>query len=551
MKNQLLTLIMLAIIGLSNLVNAQTPQWVWAKSGTCTWVSNDNDYGTCITTDASGNVIAAGNMGSGYLSFDSVNVYAPGNIGIFIVKYDPSGNVLWARSSNGSYDRANSVTTDLNGNIIVTGRYENSITFDTITLTGSNGTNVFIAKYDQAGNILWAKTSTGGAFNLATCVATDPAGNVIVTGSFGNGPSFSFDTISLGQAQIHDVFLVKLDPAGNFLWAKKGAGDGIGNSVAADPSGNIMVVGSYKSNTITFSPAILTNFGDENFFIMKYGPTGNLLWANSEGGTETDIAYSVTSDKYGNFLVAGSFSSASLSLGTLTITRSGILPNYDVFFVKYSPTSQAIWANNAGGSVKDDRATCIATDSLGNYFVGGYFNTASFAIGPYTLTNTGTANLFIAKLDSGGIYKWAKSEVFTYNSKGFSVDPAGNPVITGGFGAQITIGNFTLYNGWMDEPDPYIAKMGYTTGIDENDALTDLNVYPNPFYLETNLQTKLPLKNATLTLSNVFGQTVKQIENITTQNIILNRDNLPCGVYFIQLKEAHKIISAKRIVISD
>lgn len=89
------------------------------------------------------------------------------------------------------------------------------------------------------------------------------------------------------------------------------------------------------------------------------------------------------------------------------------------------------------------------------------------------------------------------------------------------------------------------ASTASIPGIENNDQLS---VFPNPFSSETTLQTVKPLKNATLTLENISGQTVKQINNISGQTVILSRDNFPGGVYFIHLREENKIYTHKLMI---
>ncbi len=87
-----------------------------------------------------------------------------------------------------------------------------------------------------------------------------------------------------------------------------------------------------------------------------------------------------------------------------------------------------------------------------------------------------------------------------------------------------------------------------TASIPEITTNDQLNVFPNPFSSETTLQTIKPLKNATLTMENCFGQTVKHIEHLSGQLLTLSRDDLPGGVYVIHLTEENKIYTHKLII---
>ena len=82
----------------------------------------------------------------------------------------------------------------------------------------------------------------------------------------------------------------------------------------------------------------------------------------------------------------------------------------------------------------------------------------------------------------------------------------------------------------------------------ENDFI---KIYPNPFFTQTVLQADNPLKNATLTVYDCIGQSVKQINNISGKTVTLFRDNLPSGLYFVRLTEDNNILTVKKLVITD
>lgn len=127
----------------------------------------------------------------------------------------------------------------------------------------------------------------------------------------------------------------------------------------------------------------------------------------------------------------------------------------------------------------------------------------------------------------------------------------------------------TLYYWWTLDPlaipcyyakdnlNDSIAKFTFfdyslvTTVNDIYKANSYINIFPNPFYMQTTLQTSNLLHNATLTVYNSYGQTVKQIRNISGQTINFHRDNLPSGMYIILLTEENKTISADKLVIID
>ena len=259
-------------------VNAQTPNWQWAKSegGTSSEVS------TGVCTDASGNVFITGLFFSPTITFGTTTLTNAGGMDIFIVKYDATGNVLWAKSAGGVYgERGQSVCTDASGNVFITGHfYSPTIIVGTTTLTNTNQTtdstsDIFIVKYDASGNVLWAKSEGSGSNESGQSVCTDASGNVFITGSFYSGNLYIGTTwLFLSEwDRYNDIFIVKYDTSGNVLWAKSagGAGSDLSSGVCTNASGNIFITGYFGNPNINFGTTTLTNAGALDIFIAKLG----------------------------------------------------------------------------------------------------------------------------------------------------------------------------------------------------------------------------------------------------------------------------------------
>src|SRR5208283_3184109 len=108
-----------------------------------------------------------------------------------------------------------------------------------------------------------------------------------------------------------DAFLTKFDSSGNGIWAVDigGIGSENANSVAIDSKGNVVICGSYNSDTVYFGSYYITNNGIDNIFVASFNPSGNLLWYDHAGGKLNDIANSITVDTANNVFIAGSFTS--------------------------------------------------------------------------------------------------------------------------------------------------------------------------------------------------------------------------------------------------
>lgn len=537
-------------------MNAQAPDWLWANNA---GESND-DYGQSVCMDASGNVYVTGFFSSDSITFGSFTLGNSGNKEVFVVKYDANGNALWAKSANGSNeDRAYGICVDANGNVFITGFYSSStITFDTYALSSPGIDNIFLVKYDAAGNVLWARSAGGSSYDIGYGVITDPSGNAYITGGFQSSAAvFGSDTI--GSFGSYDIFLAKYDANGNELWVRGTGGSGVDVSkgVSTDASGNAIITGSFSSGSIYFESTTLTLSGSSytDMFVAEYDAWGNALWAKNAVGNSYDYGYSVCTDASDNVFVTGYFRSATLVFYTTTLTNSNVSGSmYDIFVAKYSPYGNLIWAKSAGESSGDDIGQGVSVGAGGSVFFTGYFQSPSITFGSTTLTNTSSsADIVVAKYDAAGNVLWAKSSGTANSDKanGISANLYDNAVITGFYyGAPITFGSTTLTNNGVG--DIFVAKLDFVTGIaTEHSSLNTISVFPNPFSLHTILCTDKYFEKITLSIYNSIGQQIKQIKNINGQTFTLQRDNLPSGLYFLILTQDNKILTTDKIVITD
>lgn len=401
--------------------------------GTVLWAKNAggplNACGVSIATDSIGNVFVAGWFTSYSITFGNTTLINNGysatdpsqpTIGdIFIVKYDPNGNVLWAKSAGGTLnDEPGSIVTDGNGNAYVTGYfYSPSITFGETTFTnaGTTGSDLFIVKYDANGNVIWAESAGGSGSDFGSGIAKDGSGNVYVTGYF-NSPSISFGETTLTNAGNYNLFIVKFDANGNPIWATSAGGSKIDYSrgVATDGSGNVYITGLFSSSSITFGTTTLinTSSGYADMFIVKYNSSGNVLWANRAGGNLNDQSFGIATDVSGNVFVTGTSGSSSITFGNITLNLTSAV----LFIVKYNASGNALWAKMAVGLGGVPRS--VATDGSGNAFMTGQFMSTSITFGTIILKNpngntTNGYDMFIAKYDANGNVPWAKTAVYS------------------------------------------------------------------------------------------------------------------------------------------
>jgi PKD repeat protein len=470
MKKQKLIIIMMSLLWMGSLVNAQAPNYLWAKSGP----GAGSDPGRSIAVDINGNSYVTGSFG-GAITFGSITLTTTGLYDMYIVKYDQSGNVIWATSDGGTgYDYGISIAVDASGNTYVTGSFDSpSITFGSTTLTNPNiYDDMFIVKYDASGNVVWANSGSGTSRDYGLGIGVDANGNSYVTGYF-IGTSITFGSITLtnvgNPAFFRDeMFIVKYDSSGNVAWAKSGAGTSFdeGTAIAVDASGNSYVTGWFGSPGINFGGTFLSTTSGYNIFLVKYDTGGSVVWAKSAGGNSTDHGYGIAIDGIGNSFVTGTFLSDSIIFGNSTLTNSGF---DDMFVMKFDVSGNPVWAKSAGGTYYD-KGKGIATDASGNCYVAGYYGSPSITFGSTTLTTSlGNNQMFLVKYNPSGSVSWVKSA--TGNTLNVDVeiavaaDAGGHSFVAGGFaGYTMIFGSTTLTGTSTSYYDVFIAKVDSAPG---------------------------------------------------------------------------------------
>ncbi len=519
---------------LSSTSYSQSPNWLWAKNA----VGTGWDDGYSVAVDASGNAYVTGFYLSPTITFGNFTLTNAG-ADIFLVKYDAIGNVLWAKNGGGTTnDRGVSVAVDASGNAYVTGYFNSStITFGTYTLTNAGSYDIFLVKYDSSGNVLWAKSAGGTSSDDGASVAVDASGNSYVTGAF-SSDTITFGSYTLTNASGTEIFLVKYDVSGNVVWATSTTGTSLdrGNSIANDATGNVYITGYFESPAIAFGSYILNNTDGSDIFLAKYDGNGNVIWATNAMGTSWDVGRSVAVDASGNAYVTGNFESPSITFGSFTLTNAGF---YDIFLVKYDSAGNVIWAKSSEGTDLDE-GNSVAVDAVGNSYVTGAFSSPAITFGSFTLTNTSAPNfdMFLIKYDGSGNVQWATSAGGTDGDGGNSitVDVSGNSIVTGSFNSStITFGSYFLTNTSAGVGDIFLAKSGSgNVGVDKINNSYNISISPNPATETITIEVPTTSQHIQLSILNFEGQKLL-IHQITEHKTQIDISSLPKGVYFVRI----------------
>ena len=360
---------------------------------------------------------------------------------------------------------------DSQTNVYITGYFHGTTVFGTNVLSAPQS-DLFVAKYDRAGNCLWARAGGSPTDGVGRALTVDHNGNLIVTGGFIN--SLFSDTNLLvggGASANYNVFVAKYDTSGTLLWSRQGGGasDDSGGGVGTDAANNYYVTG-YFIDQATFGTNVISRPATKGAFIAKYSSTGGLLWVRQTQGSDADDGAVIAVDTVGNSYLTGSFSGTNILFGGIRVTNHNT--KSDIFVVKYDAGGKPIWAAGAGGSgagayipaapAGEDAGQAIAVDPSGNVFVAGVFSaTAQFGSNTLTasLTNGNAQNVFLAKYDANGNVIWARQStnaLFPTGVGGLATDSSGDAYLAGFFSDQITFGNSNHVS--LGNRDAFIAK---------------------------------------------------------------------------------------------
>ena len=321
-----------ADFGSSNLTAVQEKAFFLAKydsAGTVQWVrqndgGDEDAYGTGLAVDASGNSYAVGCYGwdGSTVTFGSTTLPNPGSYSTFLVKYNSSGMLQWAKAVTGTgYAYSTKVVLDSAGNVCLGGTFEGSLTIGTTTLASAGGKDSFVAKFSGAGTLQWARQMGGSEDDLGDGgIAVDAANNVFVGGGYSSS-MMRFGGTSLTNAGSWDAYVAKYNSAGALQWARRFGSGGLDlfSGVAADLQGNVYATGCISTNTTMGDPLSLNGW---DAVAVKYDAGGSVQWVQTAGGSENDIGYNVIADPAGNTYFNGWFQDTA-AFGTNTLQSLG------------------------------------------------------------------------------------------------------------------------------------------------------------------------------------------------------------------------------------
>ena len=473
---------------------------LWLKSS-----GGESSNVAAFAADSDGNTYIAGYY-NGSVRFDGMISISSYPSSIFVAKLNAQGDPVWLQHLTdweyGQTLNINCLAVDNHQNVYLGGGYSGGeFTIGSYTFYTLNDTeNCFIAKLDVSGSIKWVQTSgySPGANGAFTAMAVNNKDELYVAGSFRADSLEMNGTIitNPGSPNTRDFFVLKCDTSGHTIWGAAAAGSFTQppSGISVDREGNAYITGSFNSDTAKFGNSYVYNSTpgadtNQDFYLVKYNSSGEVIWARGAGGNASDYGYSVATDGNKYVYVSGGFTSHEFSYGSTNLLPPAFF--HDPMFVMQLDTNgeeMCATTLSCGGSAPN--AVCV--DQSGNVYAGGNFRFNSFIAGKDTLSLSGEQDVFIAKL--------------------------------------------TCRDPLSIEPIP---------------AAFALKLYPNPFNTEAIVEYSLPegSKNAVLVICDILGRQQRSYPmNSKVGEMSISSANLSPGVYLYSLVADGKVLVTNRMV---
>jgi len=569
-------------------VHTQAATTEWAKS----FGGEDDDQPYATAVDGNGNLFVLTQFK--YTCDFDPHTYKTANVtptslmaSVAVSKYDANGNFIWVKSfsintPNGGTFYAGTMVLDKAGNVYFGGNFSGTTDFNPDPLVVANLTpqpvthsnpdydsgnaDGFVCKLDNNGNFVWVKQFLGDLNQDVLKISVDDASNVFVSaisaGLTGIQADFNpdpTDTAIFTNTSNESQYIVKLDAAGNYVWAKQlqGTGDKYCYGIKTDTDGNLYLGGHFL-NKIYPDPSKTTTYhtapeGTTDLFFIKWDANGNYVWSKSFGGTSYDVFGSLEIEPATNsiYISGDFFGTVDFNMNPSNKKILSTTGNNDGFLAKYDAAGNCEWAKQIGGAGQD-KVQLISLDALGNVFIGGQFaKTINFDAGVsnVSFTSAGNSDAFIAKLDNKGNFKWAKQigGLGWDWTGGIGAIRDGNVFATGVFTFDASIG-------FTGEPltavggrEVWMFKSSLTTDVKGIKLDANISIFPNPTLGQTLINLNKEFSDITVTVRNLMGAEIynKNYRNVSKISLNLQGES---GLYFVDLKDNNGKLQTLKVV---
>lgn len=343
--------------------------------------------------------------------------------------------------------------------IYITGTFSGTINFLmnnglTTTFTSNGQTDIFIAKLNSSGNMLWVKQIGGDRLDVANAITLDAFENVYIGGAYTSSVNVDFDP---GAGQVFripfnaspsfyqsDAFLLKLNSSGDYVWVQT-SGGGNGDAIVdldTDSQNNILAIGNHGSPVFTAGSQNINSLGNSDIFTLRYNNAGSLLTLHRIAGSGNDQATSITAGGGIDYFIGGHFTGSCDFNPSASMINSLTAFNQDGFVAYYNSSQNYSWAYKIGEGGADAVTDMAYGQTSGGLSFVGYFQNQITPIGALApLTHSNRIASFIGNID-GSVWSWLKKVEGALGSSSLSqenralkvaIDASGNVYVAGTF----------------------------------------------------------------------------------------------------------------------
>lgn len=490
-----------------------------------------------ITTPDNGYLLAGSSISNKSGNITNNN---KGNLDYWVWKMNVQGDIEWQKSFGGSgMDLLQSVKMTPDGGYILAGISNSNVGFDKQNESKGN-TDYWIIKINDVGVQEWQRTIGGSGQEKINGITLTPDGGYILAGSSSSnkvpvGENNEVDVLGKNENSRGslDYWVVKLTHDGNVDWQKTIGGkykDELKSIVSL--ANNEYVLGGYSNSPISGEKTD-TNIGIGDYWIVKINNTGAILWQQTIGGNLDDDLFILSATQDGGFIVGGNSNSSSSNGKSKSNTKGT-----DYWVVKMDKEGVIDWQETYNFG-QTDVLSSIVENPDGSFLIAGYAQTeakTSKALGKVkSIAGNGDKegiNDYVAlKINPIGEKIWEKS----VGSKGEEVMKKLYPTHDGGFLlAGTSFGDKSRdKKGKIGKGDFWVVKLKDKTKTEVN---TFISASPNPAVNNTNIGINFQYNYGTVTLYDINGRQIRQTDVRGEHTIPMDMNNLPTGVYVIDIK---------------
>lgn len=535
--------------------NAQEINFEWNKI----LGNTGKTSGLSIRCDSAGFIYASGAF-EGVLIFNGNSFTSAGGKDGYLFKLDSLGNLLWSKQFSSEKNVSiNSITIDQNNNVVILGDYSVQVSFDTLLRTNNLDTiyssNVFIAKYNPDGYLLWTK-NTGGVSYDGNSIAVDKNNDLLIAGKSIDISLFdALNPIQTLDSMLHSYpggsywgyyhpqvnFVAKCNSNGDLAWIINAGGNP--EKIISDHLNNILVTGNFRGDT-DFNGTWVTKIGFETSYLVQYTSNGQLNWIKTSGGSSNwNAGYGLAVDAFNNIYQSGQIS------GNEPVFDGNVVKPFvgsDAFLSKYDVVGNLVWYKLIGtpttmnGQHNFNAGKALKMDANGDLLLIGYFSD-TLTFGATTLQSNGASDLLLLKFNSIGEVI-ASSQYSDYGwVEGTDIDLDKNE--------DLYLTGYTTLDQWNSNFPSYafIGKVRKSIptsplSVQETTKLNTVFVYPNPSsgiihlkFTNSNLENKIEV-------FSIDGRKINEFISLGSTFSFEIKEN---GIYLISIEIAGEVITQR------